>query len=407
MISLLTRKPNTQHRMLRQRVHRGGARGRGGERETWAAGHHSTFNLQPSSFNRGTTLTEVLMSIMILSIGIISLATLFPISVIRALQATQLTNATHLRFNAETTIDTLPKIVHNPDGDTNLVEHFGRNYIVDPLGFLRAPTVALKNSFGDDGTGNLYENALSRFVGNSLWSDGTNDEAETLQAVSLPDSWLEVVDGDVSRIDPTTFIELPTIDFDLSGVVLGPAVPFRIVLFDITGRKSHTRVIDTISIVGLNWVITWLDANAIPNPFTVSSFRIQTQEARYTWLLTVRKAASGPANVDVVVFFRRPDPPEEERVFDNVTFPTQGSDDIIAIPFPMGVDPGIKRGHYLLDLQNARWYRILDIILEDATGVTVRIDRPVLNDDEMAKFTAVVVMPSVVEVYPIGTKYQQ
>ena len=42
---------------------------------------------------RGVTLTEVLMSLMIMSIGISSVAVLFPLSMLRSLQATQRTAA--------------------------------------------------------------------------------------------------------------------------------------------------------------------------------------------------------------------------------------------------------------------------------------------------------------------------
>ena len=50
---------------------------------------------------RGVTLTEVLMSLMIMSIGISSVAVLFPLSMLRSLQATQLTNAALLKMNVE------------------------------------------------------------------------------------------------------------------------------------------------------------------------------------------------------------------------------------------------------------------------------------------------------------------
>ena len=47
----------------------------------------------PSS---GSTLSEVLISLLVMSIGVVSLATLFPVSVLRSIQATQLTNAANL-----------------------------------------------------------------------------------------------------------------------------------------------------------------------------------------------------------------------------------------------------------------------------------------------------------------------
>ena len=89
---------------------------------------------------RGATLTEVLMSLMIMSIGVVSLATLFPISAKRVLEATNLTNATVLKYNAEGIVDSFPNLIHEPDGDTVfggiLTSEDGRNYVVDPLGWL-------------------------------------------------------------------------------------------------------------------------------------------------------------------------------------------------------------------------------------------------------------------------------
>ena len=65
----------------------------------------------------GVTLIEVLTSMMLMSIDVIAVAALFPIAVVRSLQATQLTNATNLRLNAEALIDTIPSPVHDLDGD--------------------------------------------------------------------------------------------------------------------------------------------------------------------------------------------------------------------------------------------------------------------------------------------------
>ncbi|HEY4260440.1 MAG TPA: hypothetical protein VGM98_09775 [Schlesneria sp.] len=62
------------------------------------------------SHRRGTTLSEVLVSMLIMSVGVVSLATLFPISVLRSIQATQLTNATNLRYNVEGIVSAVPQI---------------------------------------------------------------------------------------------------------------------------------------------------------------------------------------------------------------------------------------------------------------------------------------------------------
>jgi Tfp pilus assembly protein PilV len=55
----------------------------------------------PASARTGATLVEVLMSLMVMAIGIVSVITMFPLAVLRSIQATQLTNAKMLRQNAE------------------------------------------------------------------------------------------------------------------------------------------------------------------------------------------------------------------------------------------------------------------------------------------------------------------
>ena len=69
-------------------------------------GHRPGFH--PLIARPGTTLSEVLISLLIMSIGVVSLATLFPISVLRSVQATQLTNATNLRYNVEAMVNSMP-----------------------------------------------------------------------------------------------------------------------------------------------------------------------------------------------------------------------------------------------------------------------------------------------------------
>ena len=91
------------------------------------------------AFRRGVTLTEVLMSMLIMSIGVSSVAVLFPISVLRSVQATQLTNAAILMTNAKALVQMRKELLFDPDGDTNLDEHIRnkieQHYIVDPSGY--------------------------------------------------------------------------------------------------------------------------------------------------------------------------------------------------------------------------------------------------------------------------------
>lgn len=66
----------------------------------------------PAAPRSGATLTEVLMAVLIMSIGVVSVISLFPMSVIRALQATQLTNSKFAEQNAEQIITTRPGILY-------------------------------------------------------------------------------------------------------------------------------------------------------------------------------------------------------------------------------------------------------------------------------------------------------
>ncbi len=91
--------------------------------------------ISPSAPRGGVTLVEVLMSLLVVGVGLVSVAVLFPLSILRTIEATQLTSATMVRYNAEELIDAFPAIVFNPDGDTDVGEHANTNYIVDPLGF--------------------------------------------------------------------------------------------------------------------------------------------------------------------------------------------------------------------------------------------------------------------------------
>ena len=66
--------------------------------------HHSNQQVAPRT---GSTLSEVLISVMVLGIGVISVATLFPLSVLQAVRANHTTQGTILRYNAEAAIDAL------------------------------------------------------------------------------------------------------------------------------------------------------------------------------------------------------------------------------------------------------------------------------------------------------------
>jgi len=145
---------------------------------------------------QGVTLVEVLMSLMIMSIGVASVAALFPISVLRTVQANQLTNAAVVKYNVEAMIEADPSWVTDPDQDGNLIEHFRapaeRNYVVDPIGFythFADGAFAVAASFGNIG------GTPAPFV--RRWGGGLG----TLPEVSLGGSF-RVADPPVAPPDP-------------------------------------------------------------------------------------------------------------------------------------------------------------------------------------------------------------
>ncbi len=134
----------------------------------------------------GVTLTEVLMSLMIMSIGVTSVMTLFPIATLRSAQATRLTNSALLKYNVEALLDAQPELIFDPDGDGDLSEHFrgaDRYYVVDPLGYFssfeyggaNATGRAIAERLGNNGS-TVSPVAIRRFDGGVLSKSGLNPD---------------------------------------------------------------------------------------------------------------------------------------------------------------------------------------------------------------------------------------
>jgi type II secretory pathway pseudopilin PulG len=70
----------------------------------------------PRLTRSGATLTEVLMALLIMSVGIVSVFTLFPISILSSIRATQLTNTKLLEENAVETLRSFPELFVPPAG---------------------------------------------------------------------------------------------------------------------------------------------------------------------------------------------------------------------------------------------------------------------------------------------------
>ncbi|QDT50783.1 hypothetical protein Pan258_48650 [Symmachiella dynata] len=268
----------------------------------------------PSAPRGGVTLVEVLMSLLVVGVGLVSVAVLFPLSILRTIEATQLTSATMVRYNAEELIDAFPGIIFDPEGDGDAAEHANTNYIVDPFGFDVLTTLsgaavpatgASPVPFGGVPGASGDPDVLERFPGSI--STGTiipdlitPNPSRSVNFVTQPDSWDTLLDETSSipanYLPGAPSIELPgaaaaiglTADYD--GTVLGVPV-YRAIFFDATGDRSHTRVLTGITNIA-NSVLTWADP--LPNGFVPATAWLQVQERHYSWFLTVRRGTPSP-----------------------------------------------------------------------------------------------------------------
>lgn len=83
---------------------------------SWALGRRTSaapeaWQTDVSRSRVGATLTEILMAILIMSVGIVSVATLFPISVLRTIKATQQTNSKIHKLNASELVKSVPGVL--------------------------------------------------------------------------------------------------------------------------------------------------------------------------------------------------------------------------------------------------------------------------------------------------------
>jgi len=468
----------------------------------------------------GVTLIEVLMSLMIMSIGISSVAVLFPVSVLRSVQATQLTNAAILKYNAEAMVQMRPQIVFDPDGDGNLNEHIRNNteqrYIIDPAGYYQMtaagatygtfPTLSAGNnaSLPNDNTqrgvadwyGNLDTNGdgipealpvLPRYDGGLRSSTisgglpngyrpagGDPEESRALQLMGatfsrLGDGWETQVDSlpfEFVFADGTTGvvatsgasiagIKFPT-EVDLSDISTSSAyVPrvgstqlipdpevCRIVVFSADGSFSialpltavdnttkfavwtedylnFSSTLDAGEDLNLNGT---LDTRSLPVQFVDSlsgNFqvgRVLLQVAKthdYNWLLTVRRGQDGQTRgVDVVITHNKGISPDDERAY-SASFDVSKRSVISVLKasgnFENGTPaiPLLKKSGFILDLENARWYRVRDFQEQTVTvgvvtgpGYVVTLETQIV---ESSLDGAALFLPGVIDVYPMGS----
>lgn len=292
-------------------------------------------------------------------------ATVFPLSTLRVLEASKQTNSTITRYSAEALLDVDPFFVNNPDGvggaaGVNNPGYRVSAYFVDPYGYqtfhrdasFAAPVAAgaipttvtslLRDTWGWlPPASSMNVPLLRRYTGASLFpvsagvispyptTTAESDAAigRALQLVGQPDNWKVVAEGAIDQVSATTNITSLTLenDVDLSSVpltipTLYAPVAYRAVIFDRLGDQggehSEVRYLTASSGNTSPPTVTW--ATPLSTRFengNIGKVRIEQLDEVYTWALTVRRLPTGDSNVDVVVFFKRSFNPEHEYVY--------------------------------------------------------------------------------------------
>jgi hypothetical protein len=401
---------------------------------------------------------------MIMGIGVVSLATLFPLSVLRSIKASQLTNATDLRYNVESILDTYPKMVTDPflignpkdlgyvqdirhDPNINAANNINvpnrTRFIIDPLGW-NDMTPFFRVEYGNQGATTtrqpLY--ALPR----SCFGFNTIPLAQSI--CTLPDHWdfqyeLEVDQSTAPPAVATGAIGVNVLNSPAFGATLVnlPAginaygsLP-RVTLFAADGVTNQVRTITqftgptilwTEDVNGNNTLDAGEDLNnngaidphamAPPPTFVPVKARIDAQSPRYTWLLTVRRTdrASDPnvsAEVDAVILFRRHEASVDEDEWLHEAQFVKGINQV-RISYLTSHKPNYKPGGYVLDADNAFWYRIRTIVDDQAGNALLTLETSARENSPQAtsqqggtNYHGRAMFPrSVVDVFPMGTK---
>jgi hypothetical protein len=428
------------------------------------------------------TLVEVLMSMLVTGIGVLGVISLLPLAYVRAVQATNLTNGTILRYDAESMIDINPRLllrwqaqqayssttpiyggstgdiiinsnytgiafqcttsgtsgvlppptsglvppawnttVGGTTNDGTVVWTTVQNattplpptqFVIDPLGwYAMSATPTLQTTLGNNGAGAAYANAIPRFNG-----EVPNAVAAAMQAY-LPDSWVEQARAPVSSFTANSATlngpDLSSVAFSTPATLAAATAPYsisRVVLIDATGKVSQTRIITGIASPTVSPVVSWSASDPLTGTFTPVIARVETQELRYTWLLTViPSSGGGTSNVEVTVFFHRPLLATDEQAY------TAAGADGVQTPFPVtysGTKPFVKKGSFLFDCVFGRWYRVLNIANDNGSSFQVFVDQQRPSTDvikaqrqlNLGLNFGAVFMRGVVDVFPLPLK---
>jgi hypothetical protein len=412
-------------------------------------------------FRSGSTLTEVLVSLLIMSIGIFGVISLFPLSIQRSIRATTLTHGTDLRYNAEAFLELLPRMIGDPDldGVTGVpIEYVGptgaSNYVIDPVGWMAMelenptpPSAPFRDYFGNTlGTNpQLPPPAAPPFPLPRRYNFRKTTAPAAAALATMPDSWAwqyedysanPALDPGLTAVTLNNFgpTQIDVNGLGASGFTMAPGVNYRAIIYSADGQSSQVRTITQVNVDTIKWTEDINDSGnpipdagedaplpagrgngngaidhyplPIPSVFTPGKVLIESQDPRYTWLMTIRRQASGTADIDIVVYFSRPlnDLRNEEQTYTAVF--SKGTKQVNVDYTANGTAPFARRGSYVFDADNARWYRITQVVDNKSGQMTLQIELPAYASSPIpANGGGRAMFPrGVVDVYPIGTK---
>lgn len=250
--------------------------------------------------------------------------------------------------------------------------------------------------------------------------------------------------ADVTNDD---LLGIPTSATSNPGNLIADPETSEIVLFSADGKFSQTFPLTAISLVDGKAFWSEFDDDAtasapvdfnrngysdirpLPVEFGGVIGRVILRSVRtadFTWLLTVRRGSDGQARgVDVVIRYHSGVRPEDERVFP-ATFPQDRN--FIGVNRTVdGKEPLLKKGGFVFDPVNARWYRITNhserpsaAFIPSGTDLEafwnafeyrVELETAVVSDAGVfptaaapaVAYSGAIFLPGVVDVYPMGS----
>ena len=405
---------------------------------------------------QGATLTEVLVALLILSIGLVSLATLFPLATIRSAKAVQMTTAADMRYNAEAFLDRFPESLKTLNTNTLVPPKYVRGipFVIDPdLNDNRNPILEDKA----DSSGKQYRDYFgvqtrTSASAISVWPHIARLPApDTASLASLSQSVdtfttlysLRLTVANAPAVTTTSFTLPATVHADLlrTAAATQQLQFLRLVFESRDGRAVQIRRPTQLTGTTFQWT------QPLPNDFLPSNTtspkaalvaRIESQQVRYTWLLAVRPIPNTDLfDVDAVSFFLRPrtmEPaatrdPYSEQLFQvwsyqrpngsngangqiDTRFGLQAGQSQYVVVANGNDQPVIRKGSFLVDGENNRWYRIANV--KEAFPAVgqwlVYLDRPVIESNKAVDANGAptknwVMFPrGVVDVYPLGVR---